>query len=229
MKSLVKSKKVAVCLLIVSCLAIGCYGKENNVESAEEFMHQKSIDLTCKIDQLAESNDYIELFAADKEVNKKIAEVGKETYEHPNEIYYIAIPKTYDWMNILDSNVTMEKFAPPIQQVLRKKTIRQLGTWIAGYSGTTQVITTSLLSMDESYIKPKSIKEDTVVVLVYDKYISLVSFIVGEETVEINGSIVYIDKKLGESLYNQTGKKNIVEAICQMGALEYKKEINKKN
>ena len=229
MRPLVKTKKLAVCLLIVSCLAIGCYGKENNVESAEEFMCQKSIDITCKIDQLAECNDYIELLAADKEVNKKITEVGKETYEHPSEIYYIAIPKTYDWINILDSNVTMKKFTPPIQQVLRKKTIKQLGTWIAARSGTTQVIVTSLLSMDESYIKPKSIKEDTVVVLVYDKYISLVSFIVGEETVEVNDSIVYIDKELEESLRSQTGKKNIVEAICQLGALECKKVITKKD
>lgn len=187
---------IIVCLLANIILVGGCSNKEQLV-NLNEFLVTEGIALTCEMDELAESKDYLAIMMASDETSNVIEDIANQDYSIPKNVY---ISKLSDEMlhNTISNFSDTINITDNIMDKLRYKVnSATYGNIINANYGVDILSSAIMISWEKSYLEPSEWSDNILLFFEYDGgFSSIVSFTKSGDGV-ISGSSVFV--KNGET------------------------------
>lgn len=196
-------------LLTASLLALtACSHTPAKPADLNSFLLAEGVALTCDMQELAASKEYVALMGASQTLGQVIAEMASQDYSLPQNIYLIKLPDDtlLQSMRSLGGEVTVpanirEKLPYKINGALFANLIN------AGY-GSETIAAASVASWGKSYIEPEGWSDNTLLLLEYPgEFSSMVSFVRSGDEV-ISASAVFVqngDKEIMSKLQEYLG------------------------
>lgn len=178
--------KRIICLLLTVCaLALaGCgsappAGSTGKSKPVFNELKDKGTELICKVDELAECEEYTKLYTASAEVSDIINGIGADDYDSPQSVFIIEdLDKT-----VLDIMAPEINLPDKIAKMLRGRFVSALPSQITAMNGVSSIAATSILSYGESFIYD-GISSPVVYLYTYvNGYSFMVSFIPNDENI----------------------------------------------
>lgn len=188
------NKKLCLIALIVSSLFIlvACGNDSEKPVDLNEFLITEGVDLTCDMDELAESKEYLALMTASESIGQVIDKMAFQDYSIPENVYLIKMPDDImiRAMNAFSgeiniSNNIMEKLKYKINGSMFANMIN------ASY-GSEMIAATAMTTWGKSYIQPNGWSDNMILLLGYPgEFSSIVSFVRSGDGV-VSGSSVFV-------------------------------------
>ncbi len=160
-------------------LAAGCAQKKAAPKDISGLLAEKGLELTQKMDQMAESEPYRTAMSVSGELNQALTEMGEEDYSQPKNIFQITFPEgvIFSVMPEMDE----KQFSDDLKAVLNQKFISALPSQVNARDGVTTLAAVSCVLTGESFVC-EGLDENTLYLFLYDSsYYSMVSFVPGED------------------------------------------------
>ena len=175
-------KKTAVCMMACALLLGGCAKQpqakpEDNAADINEFMIKEGVKLTCEMDELAGSQEYIKMMTASEAVNQIVARMAEGEYEQPDHVYVIQMPDDI-LMKTLEITEDQIDVSKPVSDKLKNKINGSVFANMlnAGY-GSDMIAAGAIMNWGESYIQPEGWNANSVLIFEYGgEFSSVVSF-----------------------------------------------------
>jgi hypothetical protein len=196
-------------------MLIACNSNSEKATKLNEFLITEGISLTCDMDELAQSSEYLDLMTTSESYRQIIDEITSQDYEKPETVYIMEFPhdvllqmvNELDKINISDD--ILEKLSHKINSSIFANMIN------ASY-GSEMLAATSMITWEKSYIQPDGWTNNTMVLLKYPgEFSSIVSFVQSGNDV-ITGSSIYI-KNNDEDILKLIDNYMNIEYDCYSG------------
>ena len=177
-----KMKKTAVCMMACALLLGGCAKQpqakpEDNAADINEFMIKEGVKLTCELDELAGSREYIKMMTASEAVNQIVARMAEGEYEQPDHVYVIQMPDDIllKTLEITEDQIDVSKpVADKLKNTINGSVFANMLN--AGY-GSDMIAAGAIMNWGESYIQPEGWNGNFVLIFEYGgEFSSVVSF-----------------------------------------------------
>lgn len=188
------NKKLCLITLIISSLFMltACSNYSEKPEDLKGFLITESVDLTCDMDELAESKEYLTLISAPGSIGQVIDQVASQDYSIPENVYLIKLSDDI-LLRAINTFSGATNISDDIMEKLKYKINGSVfGNMInAGY-GSEMVAAAAMTTWGESYIQPNGWVDNMVLFLEYPgEFSSIVSFMQSGDGV-ISGSSVFV-------------------------------------
>lgn len=163
--------------------------KPNNNKNNSDFLYKKGLEITMKIDKLAESTDFVEIFTGSDAIKKTAVDIASQDYKNPKAVYEIVGLEDSIFKSL--SGQTDVKLNSEFKDILKGRFAGSVAPQINALNGAEFLATTSVLTLGDSFIYNGLDKQKTYLYLYDGKYSSMVTFIPFEDNiVELSANIV---------------------------------------
>ena len=168
--------------LMVLVLLCACSNTPNNQSDIPLNQHliTKSIELTCAIDSLAQSDEYMALISAQPELNDLLTEIGNDEYNAPNKAVLIKVSDVVI-SAIMSGDIEELNLSDDAYEMVITRIYSSVPSMINAQQGVTILAATSMISGGKAFQQHKDFSDNTYVVLIYDNYSSVTVFIKSNE------------------------------------------------
>ena len=175
-------------------------------ESEDSVLYTKGLELISAIDEIAESEEYREVFSASNEVDTVSSKMGNGDYSAPKAVYKISeIELT---QNISD----MSSLSENLQKNIQNKIYVALPTMLNASVGTNEIAASSIVT-DSKYFICNKLSDSCLYLYVYDgDYSSMVSFIPHDENIVSAGGCFITNKALEDTSSAETIKDSLLKS-----------------
>lgn len=197
-------KKFLAALIILSLFVFTACSKgtEKSV-NIDDFLIKEGVSLTCAMDELAESEEYLTLMTSSEAISSITAQIGAQDYSIPENVYIIELPVEAIFQSISDFSDDL-KISESVMQKLKSRVNGVVfANMINATYGSEIIAATSMMAWGKSYIQPEGWTESNMLILEYPgDFSSIVSFVESGDGV-ISGSSVFV----------KNGEYNIIETL----------------
>lgn len=187
-------KKIFLTALIVLGLftLVACGNSSEKIVELDEFLIREGIALTCDMDELAESEEYMTLMTPSDNVGQIAEEIALQDYNTPTDVYLVELPNDV----VLQ---TMKAFSEEIDipdNIIEKLKYKVNGSVFANMInaryGSEMIAATAMTTWGKSYIEPSGWSDNMILIFEYPgEFSSMVSFIKSGDDV-ISGISVFV-------------------------------------
>ncbi len=168
-------RRLQALAMAAALLLTGCGGTGQAAGSPETFMREESLSLTEQIGALASNQEYVGLMTVSGEILDETKAVGAQDFGQPTAAYQIAI--TDDMLKRVLAGAGAQTLSQETMAALRARLNAAFFTnLINGSQGAAVLAAMNVLSSGKSYQEPKDWPGNTLVILEYGGYTSMVSF-----------------------------------------------------
>ena len=192
--------------LMVLMLLCACADTPNNLSDMPLNQHliTKSIELTCTMDSLAQSDEYMMLISVQPELNDIIAKIGNDEYKAPNKAVIIKVSDeaigSIIWGNIGELNLPDDAY-----EMVVARMYSSVPSMINAQQGVTTLAATSVISVGKAFQQHRDFSNNTYVVLIYDNYSSVTVFIKsGEGTISASTTFLFLPDDIKRTVTEET-------------------------
>ena len=217
-----KKKLLLLLCLILACTLCSC-GDEKDLlkkKSTDEFLLETSVSLAKRMDQLAESSSYIQLFTSSDEVTETVEAFGANTYEKPIHAFIIEI-STDDFWESAGKDIDIDSLSDDVLIYVEKRISSALSNLINGqYGGASTLAASSILSITESYQAPENFTDNVSLLIDFgSSHIVMAGFMQSEEeTVLVGATPIYLSDDTSEMLSSTESIEKIFSQVGMPGA-----------
>lgn len=158
------------------------------------FFITEGVELTCGMDELSESKEYVELISPSESIRQVINEMSSQDYSMPENVYIMNF--SYELLMKVAPNFQRYTEIPPniLEKLNSKLNALMLANMINGAHSVEVVAGMSIINWGKSYVQPDGWLEDTILILDYPgEFSSIVSFVETGEGV-ISGQASFVKK-----------------------------------
>ncbi len=205
-----KFYKIALALCgLITLAACGNYSKKS--EDLNKFLIKEGVALTCNMDELAESEEYLALITPSENIGQIANKMASQEYSKPENAYLIKMPD--DILTRVQGFPKDLKISDNLMKMLRSKVNGSVFANMVNASyGSEVVAATAITSYGKSYIQPEGWSDDMILLLEYPgEFSSIVSFVQSGDGV-ISGSSIFVkngDKDLLASIAEYLGVEDL--------------------
>lgn len=157
------NRKLCLLMLIVSSLLIlaACSNGSEKAADLNDFLITQGVSLTCEMDELAESEEYLALMTSSETLGQVVKEMASQDYSSPENVYIVKLPTEVLLQGISGLSDDL-KFSDSLLEKLKYKingTV--LANMINATYGSETVAATSMTAWGKSYIQPKGWSDNT--------------------------------------------------------------------
>ena len=212
-------KKSMIALTMAFALVLSlcaCGGQNGNTPSGKTLL-EHGLDVIATMDEMADSDEYINFYTASKEMAEIVKDIGKGDHSAPTAVYKITIAK--EAMDAWDMLSGLEGLSESLKTAMRQKAFgAALITQINAQNGATTLAATTVCSAGKTFVSTEE-DGDAIYLYVYENACpAAVSFVKGEDnTVSASGTFIIndgIDTSSPESLqefFGETGA--VIESV----------------
>lgn len=185
MKKLIATIALASSLLVLTSCTKSNTEDENNTVT----LYQKGLELTVKMDNLAESEDYIALISASTDMAEIMKDIGYEDYFKPLAVYEIdGIDSAYIELSLDHMEVTL---SDEIEKIVRDRIAFAVASQMNAQKGAMFLAASSCITVSNSFIYKGLEQQKTYLFIYGNGYQSIVTFIpYDDNVVEANANFV---------------------------------------
>lgn len=201
------NKKLCLIALIVSSLLTmaACGDKSEEPIELNEFLISEGIALTCDMDKLAESKEYIALMTPSESIGQITDKMSSQDYSMPEDVYLIKLPDDIILRAVSSFSGKIEISDNIIEKLKYKVNGSVFANLINTSYGSEMIAATSLTTWGKSYIQPNGWSDNMMILVQYpDEFSSIVSFVQSGDGV-ISASSVFV----------KNGDKDILAALSE--------------
>ncbi len=185
-----KKMMITTAIVIASLLTTSCSSK-NSVS-----LYQKGLELTNKMDTLAESEDYITLISMSTEMKELIKEIGDSDYSNPKTVYEIdGIDTAFMELLTQQTEVTLNK---EIENIAKIRFSTAIASQINAQKGSMYLATSSCITLSDNFILKGLEQQKTYLFIYEDGYNSIVTFIPYAENIVGATANIVINESLSQ-------------------------------
>lgn len=175
-------KTVVILISAFTLLSImACSGKEvqNNIKSVS--LYKKGLNMTIKMDMLAEYEDYSKLFTSGQDIGKLVSDIGSRDYSKPKAVYEITgLEETGFQLLLSEIDIIVDE---KVQEHVKEKFGAAVASQINGMNGAEAIAAASILTVEDSFIYRGLDRQKTYLYLYGGEYGSVVTFFPYEDNV----------------------------------------------
>jgi len=173
-------------------MLVACSSRSEKPENLSRFLIAKGVAITCEMDELAESKEYIALMSASEGIGQVMEKMASQDYSIPENAYLIKLSN--DILLRVISNISGEiNVSDNILEKLKYKINGSvLANIINASYGSETIAAASMTTWGKSYIQPNGWSDNMVLLLEYPgEFSSIVSFAKSGDGV-ISSSSVFV-------------------------------------
>lgn len=191
-------KKRIALLISFFLLAAGCSAAPGPAAQGQEtgdldtFMATQALELTMGMDEMASSEEYMQLMSSSQTITDKAGEIAAQDYGTPQSIAYFDLGDDA-LFTITGVQTDWDAFSPEIQEKIRSKiNAAIIGNNFNAMQGVEVIAATAVLNDSESYLCPEGFEHNTLLVLEYPGgYSSMAAFVrTGEGVISADACFV---------------------------------------
>jgi hypothetical protein len=190
------NRKLYFLVLIISSLLVlaACSNHSGKPVALNEFLFAQGVALTCGMDELAESKEYLTLLTSSESIGMILDKIASQDYSIPKNAYLIKLPDDIMLraMSAFSGDINI---SDNIMEKLKYKiNASMLANMINASYGSEMIAATAMTTWGKSYIQPNGWSNNRMLLLEYDsEFSSIVSFVQSGDGV-ISGSSVFVKK-----------------------------------
>ena len=192
MKKSMIALTMAFALVLTLC---ACGGQNGNTTSSKTLL-EHGLDVIATMDEMADSDEYINFYTASKEMAEIVKDIGKGDHSTPTAVYKITIAKeAMDAMDAWDMLSGLEGLSESLKTAMRQKAFgAALITQINAQNGATTLAATTVCSAGKTFVSTEE-DGDAIYLYVYENACpAAVSFVRGEDnSVSASGTFILND------------------------------------
>ena len=179
-------KKSMIALTIAFALVLSlcaCGGQNSNTTSSKTLL-EHGLDVIATMDEMADSDEYINFYTASKEMAEIVKDIGKGDHSAPTAVYKITIAK--EAMDAWDMLGGLEGLSESLKTAMRQKAFgAALITQINAQNGATTLAATTVCSAGKTFVSTEE-DGDAIYLYVYENACpAAVSFVKGEDNTSL--------------------------------------------
>jgi len=167
--------------------------KVNDTEkTSDKSIYEHGLDLIILMEEMAESEDYLDLMMGNPEINEIVSVVGDWDYTKPKAVYQISFSdETYTTMIDL---ADVQGLSDTLKDYVISKTQNSVANMINARGGTKILVAASSCMAGKCFVS-NEITEDVMYIYTYDNAIPvIITFAVGEDgAVSASGSFIFYE------------------------------------
>ncbi|WP_206459284.1 hypothetical protein [Anaerovorax sp. IOR16] len=187
-------KKIGVMLLATMILvsATACSNNDTQNQSNSITLYKKGVEMTMQMDLLAESKDFTDLFTVSDEISKNAIDIGDQDYSKPKAVYEIVGLEDSALQSLLrESGIKVDS---EIQDIIKGRFGIAVASQINAQNGAEFLATTSILTVEDSFLYNELDEQKTYLYLYDGKYNSMVTFIPFEDNIVATSANIVMEE-----------------------------------
>jgi len=170
-------------LAMLFCVCTNTQNIVNNIPLDQQQITQ-SIELTCIMGSIAQSEEYMQMLSAQPEWRGLIKELGAEDYSAPKKAILIKISD--ETVNMFlgaaiealtgQTGAEMLDLSEEAYEMVQSRMLSSVPSIINAWQGVEKIAVSSMLTVNKTYQQHKDFSDNTYVVLIYDNYDSVTFF-----------------------------------------------------
>jgi|GEM_PF-6883535 len=186
-----------------------------------QHLVSESIALTCLMDELAESEEYMSKAASqgDTELRDIIAGIAEASYELPNEAVLLRISDAV-LDEFLHTYVGKLELSAVAIETVRGRVLSTIPYTLNARQSMSSAAGTSVLSVSKMFIAHKDFAVSTYVILLYDGHASATLIReMGDEIAGANAMFVFFDADMQAAIQSRMAEEYFVQ-VMSIGGIE---------
>lgn len=188
------NKKLCLIAVIVLSLfmLVACGNHSEKTVELDEFLIREGIGLTCNMDELAESKEYIALMTPSESIRQITDKMASQDYSMPRDVYLIKLPDdiVLRAMSAFSGKINISDNI--IEKLKHKVNGSVFANMINASHGSEMIAATAVTTWGKSYIEPSGGSDDMILLFEYPgEFSSVVSFVQSGEKV-VSGTAVFV-------------------------------------
>ncbi len=202
-------------MLIVSG---ACFAKGKDPDA---LLYTKGLELIHRMDLIAESKEYTNLFSNSIELKAIVEKIGKVDYSDPKAVYKVTIPKGVATSVFVRDDIT--KIPEELKVEIEKRLVATISPQINALRGSMVLAAASIVASSDGFIH-KKLSDNTLYIYIYEgEYSAIVSFIPGNENIVWAHASFVINDSLNQvssaSQMSEWLKENVSLVDCEIEIL----------
>jgi hypothetical protein len=191
---------------VLAIFLCACASVQDNAlnKPLNEYLISNSISITCMMDILAQSAEYMKLVSGAPELGGAVAEIGADDYSAPNKAVLITVPDTTADAAIKNMAGELDLSDDAYEQVVARM-LAAVPSMINAQQGAMSLAAASVLNANEVLRQHKDFAANTYIVLAYDNRGSVTLFRKStEETITASSTFLFLNEELKNALTEET-------------------------
>ena len=181
-------KKLTAILLAILLLA-GCSAGEKQEKSA----YDPGLELVTMLDEMSESEEYIQIYTGASSINEIVAGIGELDYSAPSNVYKITVSE--ENLSAMAELGRLEGASEELQSFVKQRTLAALITQVNAMAGAETLAATSVCTAGKTFVN-KELDSAMIYLYVYKEAPPIaVTFVPGDDsTVSATANFILYDE-----------------------------------
>ena len=168
-------KKLTSILLAILLLA-GCSAGEKQEKSA----YDHGLELVTMLDEMSESEEYIQIYTGASSINEIVAGIGELDYSAPSNVYKITVSE--ENLSAMAELGRLEGASEELQSFVKQRTLAALITQVNAMAGAETLAATSVCTAGKTFVN-KELESAMIYLYVYKEAPPIaVTFVPGDDS-----------------------------------------------
>ena len=179
-----KKRMIALAMTFALVISLCACGGDSGKSSGGKTFLEHGLEVVGTMDEMADSDEYINFYTASKEMAEIVKDIGKGDHSAPTAVYKITIAK--EAMDAWDMLGGLEGLSESLKTAMRQKAFgAALITQINAQNGATTLAATTVCSAVKTFVSTEE-DGDAIYLYVYENACpAAVSFVKGEDNTSL--------------------------------------------
>ena len=203
--------------LLCACGTPNLPTEKETEATLQQYLVDRSIELTCVMDSMAQSEDYRALAVPMGEVSDLVEDIGTSDYTKPSKAVLFRVSDE-DMRAMLEHNMGTLDLPDAALDMLLTRMGSSIPQMLNAMQGVNALAATSVLSVGKAYPEHSDFKANTFVLLAYSDYYSVTFFRKsGDSITPAASSFLYMDDEMRAAVRDMTVSDYIAKNYAGLG------------
>ncbi len=184
-------KTIAFVLVLTIILGLAACGAANEAKESKS-LYAHGLEVVGMLSEMTSSENFIGIYTANSEIKDIILALGENSYEQPDAVYAITVPK--DTLTGMTELSNLEGASEELKSYLMQRVMASLMSQINAMSGVENLAASSVCTVGKTFVS-ENVSENVIYIYVYEGTAPVaVTFTLGEDhTVSATGTFIFYD------------------------------------
>ena len=184
-------KTIAFVLVLTIILGLAACGAANEAKESKS-LYAHGLEVVSMLSEMTRSENFIGIYTANSEIKDIILALGDHSYETPDAVYAITVPK--DTLMGMAELSNLEGASEELKSYLMQRVMASLMSQINAMSGVENLAASSVCTVGKTFVS-ENVTENVIYIYVYEGTAPVaVTFTLGEDhTVSATGTFIFYD------------------------------------